>query len=261
MDEEIAAFEAAPTRLVETQIAFRGGPVTDDGGMDADFTGKALGAFTDAIAEVGISQVAAELDSRQRRLVRRSYEMVVRNTFRGSFGFQIEREFPYGVSPEGPDALESAIGGLKSILQASADSDEAAADAMAETDGRAMRSVHDFLDTMAKRGAYCAMRFKGDEFRFKNAAEVQQSASRVAPRKDEGVDKEMIAVFQGVLPEARRVEFVIEETGQTLVGEVANSVKDLPTTNDLGPLMMVRTRARQAGARKPVYTIMDWEPL
>ncbi len=262
VDEEIAAFEAAPTRLVETQVVFRGGPVADDGGMDADFTGRALGAFTDAIAEVGISQAAAELDSRQRRRIRRSYEMVVRNTFRGSFGFQIEREFPYGVSPEGPDALESAIGGLKSILQASADSDDAASEAIAGTNGSAIRSVREFLETMAKRDAYCAMRFKGDEFRFKNAAEVRRSASRLTPGKVKEFDKEMVAVFQGVLPEARRVEFLSIDTGQTLTGKVSEAVEDVSAINDdLGLPMMVKTRVRQAGTRKPTYTIMDWKPL
>ena len=262
VEEQIAAFEAAPTYLVETQVAFRGGPVKNDGGIEPGFVGEALGAFTESIALVGASQ-AGDLKPNGPVPNRGAYEMVIRNTFPGSFGFQIEREFPYGAPPEEPAALEAAIGGFQSILKASAaDSDEAASKAMAETHDRAMRSVHEFLETMAKRDAYCAMNFNGDKFRFENAAEVRRSASRIAPGKVKEFDKEMVAVFQGVLPEARRVEFLSIDTGQTLSGKVSEAVEDVSAINDdLGLPMLVKTRVRQAGARKPVYTIMDWKPL
>ena len=260
VEEQIAAFEAEPTYLVETQVAFRGGPVKKDGGIEPGFVGEALGAFTESIALVGASQ-AGDLKPNGPIPNRAAYEMVIRNTFPGSFGFQIEREFPYGARPEEPAALESAIGGFQSILQASADSDEGAAKAMAETHDRVMRSVHRFLEAMAKRDAYCAMHFNGDKFRFENAAEVRRSASRVAPRKVKAFDKEMTVRFHGVLPEARRVEFVIEETEQTLIGEVAGSVKDLPTTNDLGLPMLVKARVRRVGTSKPTYAITGWRPI
>ena len=179
VEEQIAAFEAAPTRLVETHIAFRGGPVKNSGGIEAGFALKALGAFTDAVATVGIGQTKAPTPNG--RLPNRSaYEMMIGNPS-GSFGFQIEREFPYGAPSEEPDALEAALERVVAIVKASADSDESLSDAAAGTDERSMRSVRKFLDVMAKADAYCAIEFNGELFRFRNAAHVKQSATRMAP--------------------------------------------------------------------------------
>lgn len=260
VDERIAAFEAAPTRLVETQIAFRGGPVSDDGGIEPGFAADALGAFTDAIATVGVSQ-SKELDPRGRLPNRSAYEMVVRDTFPGSFGFHLEREFPTDAPPEEPAALEGAIERLKSILAAADASSDAADEAMAKTDDRAIRSVHKFLETMAKRKAYCALRFKGDDFRFENADDVRRGASRVNPRRVHEVDKEMVVRFLGALPDSRKVEFVIEGADRIEVGKVAGSVKDVSEINRfLDAPARVMARARQAGKSKPTYTITGWEP-
>lgn len=179
VEEQIAAFEAAPKRLVETHIAFRGGPVKNGGGIEAGFVLKALGAFTDAVATVGIGQTKAPTP--YGRLPNRSaYEMVIGNPS-GSFGFQIEREFPCGAPPEEADALEAALERVIAIVKASADSDESLADAAAETDERSIRSVRKFLNVMAKADAYCAIEFNGELFRFRDAAHVKQSAARIAP--------------------------------------------------------------------------------
>ena len=179
VEEQIAAFEAAPTYLVETQIAFRGRPVVD-GGLKADFAVKAIGAFTDAVATVGACQ-ARNLSPYGRLPNRSAFEMAVRNVDGSSFGFQIEREFPHGAPPEEPAALESAIEQFKAILEASAaDTDEAAWEAMAKIDERARRSVRKFLETMEKADAYCAIAFKGDQFRFRDAAHVRDASIRMA---------------------------------------------------------------------------------
>lgn len=262
VEEQIAAFEAAPSRLVETQVAFRGGPIVDDG-IEAGFAVAALGAFTNAIATVGVSLSRDhELDPLGRLPDRKAYKMVVRDTFPGSFGFQIEREFPHGAPPEEPDALEGAIEEFKSILEASADSDEALSETTANTDVRAVRSVHKFLKTMAKANAYCAIEFKGDQFRFNNADEVRKSAFRVGSSNIKEREDEMVVQFRGVLPEARKAEFVIKGTAQTTSGVVAGSVKDVSEINKfLDRFVSVTARVRLVGTSKPTYAITGWRPI
>lgn len=261
VEEQIAAFEAAPTHLVETQVSFRGGPIVDDG-IEAGFAVKALGAFTNAIATVGVSLSSDHgLDPRGRLPDRKAYKMVVRDTFPGSFGFQIEREFPHGAPPEEPAALEDAIEEFKSILEASADSDEALSETTANTDVRAVRSVHKFLETMEKAGAYCAIEFKGDQFRFNNADEVRRSAFRVGSNNVKEREDEMVVQFRGVLPEARKAEFVIKGAAQTTSGVVAGSVKDVSEINKfLGRSVPIRARVRHVGTSKPTYAITGWNP-
>ena len=260
VEKGIAAFEAAPTRLVEAQVAFRGGPVASDGRIASGFAGEALGAFTDAVATVGADQ-GRDLSPYGRLPNRASYEMAVRNVSSGSFAFQVEREFPHGAPPEEPAALEYAIEQFKSIMEASKDTDEALSEATEGTSERAVRSVHKFLKTMEKRDAYCSLRSKSGEFQFKSAAEVRRSAARVDPRNIKDSEREMTVRFRGALPEARRVEFVIEGEQRTMSGKVGQSVKDAAAINDfLNAPALVNVRVRQVGASNPDYTITRWEP-
>ena len=179
VEEQIAAFEAAPSYLVETQIAFRGRPVVD-GALKADFAVKAIGAFTDAIATVGACQ-SRRLTPYGRLPNRAAFEMAVRSIDGSSFAFHIEREFPHGASPEEPAALESAIAGVKAIIEAAAGDGDSSSTAAAETDERSLRSVRKFLAVMEKAGAYCAIAFKGDQFRFRDAAHAREAMARLAP--------------------------------------------------------------------------------
>lgn len=260
VDERIAAYEAAPTRLVEAQVAFRGGPVSSDGRIEAGFAGEALAAFTDAIATVGVDR-GGRLSPYGRLPGRASYEMAVSSVSSGSFAFQIEREFPYGAPPEEPAALESALEQFKSIIEASADTDEALSEATDGTGERAVRSVHKFLKTMAKRDAYCSIRSKSGEFRFNNAAEVRRSAARIDPGNIKESEEEMTVLFRDVLPETRRAEFVIKGERRTIRGRVGRSVKDAAAINDfLNTPALVSVRSRQVGTSAPAYTITRWKP-
>lgn len=258
VEEQIAAFEAAPTRLVETRIAFRGAPVGDDG-IEAGFAVKALGAFTDAVATVGVGHaLGLPLSGRARDKV--AYNMVVRHTFPGSFGFRVEREFPHGAPPEEPAALESAIERVKAIVEASADNDESLSNAVAETDEKSIRSVRKFLAVMEKAKAYCSIAFKGDQFLFRDAAHVRESATRMAPNNIRESSEEMAVMFTGVLPNTRRYEFVTR-SGEVMTGAVAKSLRNIKAINEaLGKPATVFVKARRVGESKPTYIITGWEP-
>lgn len=259
VEERIAAFEAAPTRLVETQIAFRGAPVADDG-IEAGFAVSALGAFTDAIATVGVSH-ALELPLSGRTRKRAAYSMVVRNTFPGSFGFRVEREFPSGAPSEEPAALEGAIERVKAIVEASADNDESLAIALAGTDEQAIRSVRKFLGVMEKAEAHCSIAFKGDQFRFRDAAHVRESATRMAPNNIRESSEEMTVIFTGVLPNTRRYEFITQAGGEVMTGSFAKSLRNIKAINGaLDQPVTVLVKARRVGESKPTYTITGWEP-
>ena len=260
VEERIAAFEREPAREIDAQLKFRGGPVTALHGIEAGFAADAIKAFTDAVAAVGAGYDSA-LGARGALPNRSAYEMVITNTFPGSFGFQVEAAPRQDALAEDSDALESAIGQFKSILKASADADEPLSEAVAGTDARAINSVREFLEVMAKRDAFCALGFKGEEFRFHDPAEVRRSASRLNPNNIKEFDSEMTVRFQGALPEARRVEFTIEGANEPVSGRVAGSTEDVSAINKfLYEPMAVNARVRQVGTSKPVYTILKWEP-
>ena len=68
--------------------------------------------------------------------------------------------------------VEVAIGQANGIMQSLVDNEEAIADAIADTDGRALDDLRGFLTVMADGEAVCSLSFRNEVFGFRDVGQV-----------------------------------------------------------------------------------------
>ena len=153
-------------------LAFNGKPVVDREGIYANFAGAAVDAFAKAVTSLAASRQAV-LGERGVIPNRENYRLLVTGTSHGSFGFEIEevleRQASYLLN-ESP--VEVAIGQAKGILESLAGDEEAIAEAISDTDERALDDLRDFLKVMADSEAICSLSFKNEVFRFRDVGQI-----------------------------------------------------------------------------------------
>lgn len=165
--------------------------------------------------------------------------------------------------------VERAIEQLKSILEASVGTDEHLAEAIVNTDQKALGAVRSFLKTVADHGASCALEFRGDIFSFADVAQVQRSANRLAEDNIQEHEVEFLGRFHGFLPDHRQAEFSVAATaakplrdlvGKPLLGRVEPEVAESVQINDiLNQQIRITVRVRRVGQGGPRYTITRCE--
>lgn len=271
VEEQLEAYDGFSPRLVNASLTFRGSPVVGSRGIDAAFGPDAVKSFANAVTLVGASD-HAPLSPTGRVPHCEDYRLIITNTARGSFGFQVEEASQQPALEGHSTPVEMAISRVKGILEASVGTDEELAEAIAETDQRALGGIRNFLKTVADNGAVCALAFHDDVFRFVDAAQVRRSENRLSEDNIKEDDVTLTGYFEGFLPNSRRAEFHIAETdadflteavGTVISGKVESEVDDV--VGDINEILKQDVRidahTRRVGAGRPRYVITYCERL
>ena len=271
VETALEAYEGFSPHKVTARLTFSGRPVSGSRGIWADFGGNAVSKFADALAQVGAG-MDGSLSAKGPILNRDDYRVMITATAPGSFGFEIEEasQQPAFVGETTP--VERAIAEVKNILEASVGTDEELTEAIAGANVRALHAVRDFLETVAKGEAICALTFHEDAFRFRDVAQIQRSVARLSEdniQDDDGLT--LKGKFEGFLPNSRRAEFTVSETdvdflrgavGTVISGRVEPEVDNFVDINAiLQQQVNITVRTRRVGAGKPRYVIMGCETL
>ena len=254
--EKLADFTPPARWPATAYLTFNGKPVEGRRGIDAAFAPQALEKFEVAVASAGASLVGS-LKNKGPIPNRDDYRLLITNVATGSFGFEIEEANP----TDGPDPspTERGIEQVHTLLKTSASTDDDEDDTIATAHPRVLSNVHGFLKIVADNQATCSLAFNGDRFRFRDTAQVRKSLDILNPTNIRMEQREYLGSFLGYLPESRRAEFAIYETGETLSGRVAASVRDADDINYmLGEIVKLRVRVRRPTTGKPSYTIIGY---
>ena len=270
VQEQLEAYEGFSPRLVNASLTFRGNPVVGSRGIDAAFGPDAVKSFANAVTLVGASD-HAPLSSTGRVPHREDYRLIITNTARGSFGFQVEEASQQPALAGQSTPVETAIARVKGILEASVGTDEELAEAIADTNQRALGGIRNFLKTVADSGAVCALTFQDDVFQFTNVAQVRRSENRLSEDNIKEDDVTLVGYFEGFLPNSLRAEFHItgtdadfltEAAGTVISGKVETEVVDV--IGDINEILKqevkIDAHTRRVGDGRPRYVITYCEP-
>ena len=134
-----------------------------------------------------------------------NYQIVITGTSLGSFSFDIEEVSDQQSSYlEAPSPVEEAIKKAKEIMRSSTLEPEALAEAIEETDNRALNDLRGFMGVLAEHEAICSLSSDGDTFGFDSVSQVQTALSNLS---QDNVIEEEIDIrgrFQGYLPKGSK---------------------------------------------------------
>ncbi len=266
--EELEAYKGYSSGVASAKLTFRGSPVVDSRGILADFGTEAVNAFAESVTRIGAGWVEPLAPS-GRIPNSDEYQLLITGTAAGSFGFHMEDASPQLTLEGLPSSVERAVGKVKEILKATVGTDEDLLEAIADTDRRALDSVQTFLRKTADNGAVCALEFQGDEFRFRDVAQVRHSADRLGSDRILEDNAGLFGKFQGFLPNSRRAEFLLSGTdvdflrqsvGAVIVARIEPAVSDKININDfLNQDITVTARVKRIGSGRPRYVFTDFQ--
>ena len=267
VEGELEAYAGYSPRVVNARLTFRGRPVIESHGINADFGTDAANAFAESVTKVGAGWHSS-LPSSGPIPNAAEYQLLITGTATGSFGFQLEDAAQQPAFEGHSTPVELAIKKVKEILEATVATDEELAEAIADTDRRALDSVQAFLKKMADSEAMCALEFQRDEFSFRDVAQVRRSENRLSNDNIQESNVTLYGYFQGFLPNSRRAEvflsaadtdFLQEAIGTVVSGKVEPTVDDTVNINEiLYQEVMIEARSRRVGQGRPRFFITDW---
>ena len=242
------------------RITFNGLPVASNQGINATFGGDAMRFFGKLITSLAASQ-GTTLGERGVIPNQENYQIVITGTSLGSFSFDIEEVSDQQSSYlEAPSPVEEAIKKAKEIMRSSTLEPEALAEAIEETDNRALNDLRGFMGVLAEHEAICSLSSDGDTFGFDSVSQVQTALSNLS---QDNVIEEEIDIrgrFQGYLPKGRRTEFVDSSTREVISALVDRALSGAERINRvLDQDASIRARTRRVGSSNPRYTILHFE--
>lgn len=243
---------------VRVQLTFRGKPIVKSYGIYTEFAASILDKFADMVAAIGASQ-NVPLGMRGVIPNREHYQLIVTGTTSGSFGFELE-EAPRDeilISP-----VKAAIEQSMSIMGSAVGSDDDLADAIAEVSPRAIEALRTFLGAMVDHGALCALDMEEKQFKFDDVSQVRITNERLSQDNIHEDNKEILGMFQGVLPTRRNFEFSVKESEEVITGKVGPEIEDASKINHvIKKPMKIQVHTRRVGTGQPRYVLFGYEEM
>lgn len=255
VDQELARLpEREPARL---KLTFNGRPVIRSHGIFADFSMKAVNAFTEAVAAVAAS-LTAPLALMGPIPNRDQHQMLITSTAVGSFGFELEEHGNGQLPMEEQSAVQQAIKRTQSLLYgAIASDDEQLADAATDLGRRALDKVRTFVVTLADNEAVCSLQYGSQTFRFSSVGQVREALERLSTDNLVEDERQLQGHFEGALPHRRTFEFKLADSEEIIVGKIAHSIHDPAKINDhLRERITVSMMETRVGNGRPRYQLL-----
>ena len=230
IDSAIAQATINESEPARARLTFNGRPVIGSHGIFADFGMRAVSSFTEAVASLAASLVAP-LAASGPIPNREQYQLLITNTALGSFGFELE-EFRSGQLPLGQASqVAQALERTQILLNSTLGNDDELADAVSETDPRALEKVRGFLQVLADSDAVCTLQWNERSVRFSNVNQVRSSLERLSQDNLQEEERTLAGVFLGVLPKSRAFEFCLAGQDEVIRGKVAAAVQGIEEIN------------------------------
>ena len=251
-----------PPKPKTVNIDFRGEPVVDGVGIDANFAGKAITAFAESTA-IAIADSTGDLKDTGALPSRGLAPQLVSEVTTGSFGFQIE--LPQGTATDGLtgqtfNLAERAVQGIQQLLQTSLEEgDDELAELTSQIHPRAVRKVAELLELLRTNQARVAIDFNGREVALRDETEVYRAASRLAARNITEETITTTGTLIGMVPARGVFEFSMSATGETIAGrigqDIATPYRDAAVYANTE--VTARIRQVQVSRGQPKFTLLE----
>jgi len=251
---------AAPARRL--QLTFSGEPVERSRSIEAQFGGKAVSLFTEAVALTAASFSGTELKSGGPVPGGRDRRLRVVGAALGSFGFELELPPPDpaalpGLFPDDEvDALEATMAMLE---QALIGDEEALSEVLSVVDLRAARKLGEFVKLTVDRRALFTVRFEGRRLSVPDQEAARRAAT--ALRVDDVQQKPVTlrATLTGLRASKPDFECVREGDEEVILGAIDRSADIGALRFLLGKTALFRFRQTTVRQTKPRYVLLGVE--
>jgi len=258
----LAELETSPVQeTTRVLLTFQGRPVIESHGIFAEFGAKAVNAFVSTVTAFGAS-LSRPLGARGALPNRDEYQLLITGEALGSFGFELEEYQPQPVLPvAGLSLVGRAVEQIQIVMRASQNSEDELADAISESDRRAINALREFFHIVGSNEATCALQFREHLVRFTSIEQITRSETLLST--DNIQEEQTIqGTFQGVLPGRRTFEFKITDPEEVVVGKVHSSIIDADEINSvLKREVQIQCLVTRVGEGKPRYTLLEYRLL
>ncbi len=254
IDEELADAQVdlrEPTRI---ELTFAGEPVEGSRSIEAQFGGRAVSLFTEAVALTAAGYSGEQLPPGGPIPGARDRRLRIVGAAVGSFGFELELPLPEPGIPEGhPDPETEALKATLTTLERALTGDEEGlSESLSTIDLRATRKLGEFVTLSLNRRALFSVRFEGRRLVVPDHAATSRAAAALRPDDVKQQTVTFRATLTGLRPSKPDFECTREDGGGVLFGPVDRKA-DLPRIQTLlqqSALFRFReTRVRKAQAR------------
>lgn len=255
IEEEIRRLQDQHETTGSVALMFSGDPVFGSRSIGADFSASVLRSFQDLISKQISSEEFGRLGARGRIPERTASALSIRELVRGSVGFVLEETAQNAATVDTP--IKKAIEDVTVVIaQAAAESDDEFEASIETLDPRMLVSLRDFFRTLDDGGA--AVRIVEDD---RDAALDSQAVKRARNRVDatDVQDTEsdtVVGELLGLLPDSRRFEMKLLDSGEVIRGTVAASLAtrwleliELPDEKLVGQLWRTKMKIREVRER------------
>jgi hypothetical protein len=241
-------------------LTFRGEPVFDSYGILANFGGKALDAFIE-LTHLTIASIQGKLTKTGPIPDRHKNPILLVGPARGSFGFELEAPADNDPQMSLFDEDSDTEKGLRIIInlleQSINGTDDEVAELVGELHTRVLQNISDFLALNLQNNAFCCIDMdKNHRFKFNNKEEVSLSLNRLSQKNIIENEVVFIGEFQGILPEGRSFEFVVD--GEDIIkGKIRLSPEEISilSRENLYKSLQATFDSVTVGNSKPRYTL------
>lgn len=255
IEEQIQRLAATHETTGSVALMFAGGPVQGSRSIAADFATSVLKSFQDLVTKQIAGDEFGRLGTRGRLPERTPSTLVIRELVRGSVGFVLEENSANEEITDTP--IKKAIDDVTEIIsQAAEESDEAFETSVETLDPRILISLRDFFRSLDDSDASVRI-VEGERDASLDKPAVRRARMRVDATEVKDTESEaIIGELLGLLPESRRFEMKLLDSGEVIRGTVATALAtrwleliELPGERLVGQVWRTKMRVREIRER------------
>ena len=220
IDEQLAKLEGAHEPSGSVALLFAGEPVHGTRSINAEFASAVLKSFQDLVTKRVAGDELGKLGARGRIPIRATTSLSISDMVRGSVGFLLEES---GENLEISDtAVKIAIDDVTDVIARTASEHiEDFESAVENLDPRLLVSLRDFFRSLDEGGATIRI-VESERDASLDTIAVRRARGRVdAMDIDEQESDAVVGELLGLLPQSRRFEMRLADTGEVIRGTVS----------------------------------------
>jgi hypothetical protein len=260
--EELAQLPQQEERTF-VHLTFRGKPVWESHGIEADFGSKAATLFFDTFSMV-MSNANRTLSDCSPIPGKDAKPLLIIETAIGSFGFEFELPPKDKYLFPDFDPSENALKKIENLFQLAAEgSDDEIAEQVDDMQHRTVTKIHEFLNFLVQQEAWCGLEFGNQSFRFTDLGQIKKAESRLADNNIKESTEFCQGEFQGILPKNRTFEFKLATQDGVIRGKIDHAINDPDILNRTWLHRPVTTKFHvvKVGQGQPRYTLTALEDI
>jgi hypothetical protein len=218
IEEQLAKLVAVHETAGSVALMFGGGPVYGSRSIDAEFTSAALKTFQDLVTKRVASEELGPLGARGRIPRHSTANLSITELVRGSVGFLLEES---AAQQELADtAVKKAINEIAEVITSIAsENHDDFEQAVERLDDRLLVSLREFFKTLDD--SHATVRIVEDQRDATlDSLAVHRARQRVEATQIAEEETDVVGELLGVLPDARRFEMRLIDSGEIIRGTV-----------------------------------------